>query len=85
VRCTHLFPLFNAYTLLLDKFGRKWGVACYTTIFAVGLAMQTAAQYIPLLVVGYLFAGIGVGGNSSIIPIYMAEWYVDYSNRPRFT
>jgi len=76
---------FNAYTLSLDKFGRKWGVACYTTIFTVGLAMQTAAQQIPLLLVGYLCAGIGVGGNSSIIPVYMAEWYVDCSTRPQFT
>jgi MFS family permease len=74
-------PSFNAYTLL-DKFGRKWGVICYTTVFAVGVAMQTAARHIPLFVVGRFLAGIGVGGNSSIIPMYMAEWCVDYSTRP---
>src|SRR5258705_1214457 len=37
--------------------------------------MQTAAKAIPLFTVGRFFGGVGVGGNSCIIPIYIAEWY----------
>jgi len=38
--------------------------------------MQTAAKSVPLFIAGRFFGGLGVGGNSCIIPIYLAEWFV---------
>lgn len=41
--------------------------------------MQTAAKSVPLFTAGRFFGGLGVGGNSCIIPIYLAEWFVHFS------
>lgn len=38
--------------------------------------MQTAATEMPLFVVGRVFAGLGVGLVSTLIPMYQSEWYV---------
>ena len=38
--------------------------------------MQTAATEIPLFVVGRVFAGLGVGLISCLVPMYQSEWYV---------
>ena len=38
--------------------------------------MQTAAVAIPLFVVGRVFAGLGVGLVSVLVPMYQSEWYV---------
>jgi SP family sugar:H+ symporter-like MFS transporter len=48
-------------------------------VFTAGVAMQTAAKSIPLFTVGRFFGGLGVGGNSCVIPIYLAEWFVPSS------
>jgi hypothetical protein len=50
-------------------------------VFTTGIAMQTAAKNLPLLTVGRFFGGLGVGGNSCVIPIYLAEWFVHVSNQ----
>lgn len=38
--------------------------------------MQTAAVQMPLFVVGRVFAGLGVGLISCLVPMYQSEWYV---------
>jgi len=39
----------------------------------IGVACQTAATTIPTFVVGRVFAGLGVGGTSCLVPMYQAE------------
>jgi len=56
-----------------DYMGRKWGIVFACLIFSAGVAMQTAATEIPLFVVGRVFAGLGVGLVSCLIPMYQSE------------
>ncbi|KIM44669.1 hypothetical protein M413DRAFT_34130, partial [Hebeloma cylindrosporum] len=56
-----------------DILGRKWGIIFATLVFCIGIAMQTAASGIALFVVGRVFAGLGVGLVSCLIPMYQSE------------
>ena len=56
-----------------DSLGRRWSVVLAVLIFAAGVAMQTAALALPLFVVGRVFAGLGVGMVSMLIPMYQSE------------
>ncbi|KAF9259071.1 AmMst-1 [Marasmius fiardii PR-910] len=56
-----------------DLLGRRWGNIVGCVIFCVGVAMQTASTSIPLFVVGRVFAGLGVGVISCLVPMYQSE------------
>ncbi|ESK97847.1 mfs monosaccharide transporter [Moniliophthora roreri MCA 2997] len=56
-----------------DFLGRKRGIIFACLIFSIGVAMQTASTAIPLFVVGRVFAGLGVGLVSCLIPMYQSE------------
>jgi MFS family permease len=56
-----------------DILGRRWSVVLAVIVFSAGVAMQTAAHAIPLFVVGRIFAGLGVGMVSMLIPMYQSE------------
>lgn len=56
-----------------DILGRKWGIIVANLVFCIGVAMQTGAKAIPLFVVGRVFAGLGVGLVSCLIPMYQSE------------
>ncbi|KIY46795.1 MFS monosaccharide transporter [Fistulina hepatica ATCC 64428] len=56
-----------------DKIGRKYSVHVACLVFSVGIAMQTAATSTPLFAVGRVFAGLGVGIVSTVVPMYMSE------------
>ncbi|KAF8586328.1 MFS monosaccharide transporter [Ramaria rubella] len=56
-----------------DLLGRKWGIIFSTLIFDIGVAMQTASTKLPLFVVGRVFAGLGVGLVSCLVPMYQSE------------
>ena len=56
-----------------DFLGRKWGLVAACLVFCVGVAMQTAATAIPLFVVGRVWAGLGVGLVSTLVPLYQSE------------
>jgi SP family sugar:H+ symporter-like MFS transporter len=62
-----------------DILGRKWGIVSACAVFSIGVAMQTASEAIPLFVVGRVFAGIGVGLISVLVPMYQSEWSVTYT------
>ncbi|BGP44019.1 Plasma membrane low glucose sensor [Rhodotorula kratochvilovae] len=53
--------------------GRRVGIWAYLVVFCAGVAMQTAAYDVPLFSVGRVFAGLGVGGVSCLVPIYQSE------------
>ena len=56
-----------------DFLGRRWSVVVAVLVFAVGVAMQVAALALPLFVIGRVFAGLGVGMVSMLIPMYQSE------------
>ncbi|KAF9269148.1 MFS monosaccharide transporter [Marasmius fiardii PR-910] len=58
---------------MADYVGRKWGVVAACLVFSIGVAMQTAATEMPLFVVGRVFAGLGVGLVSCLVPMYQSE------------
>jgi len=58
---------------IADILGRKWGVVVACLVFSVGVAMQAGSLGIPLFVVGRIFAGLGVGIVSTLIPMYQSE------------
>lgn len=60
-----------------DILGRKWGIIFSCLVFCIGVAMQTAATKMALFVVGRVFAGLGVGLISVLVPMYQSEWYVN--------
>lgn len=56
-----------------DKLGRRMSLIIAVAIFCFGVLLQTIAMEIPMLVVGRLFAGIGVGVISVLVPLYQSE------------
>jgi sugar porter (SP) family MFS transporter len=56
-----------------DILGRRLTILIGAVIFCVGGAVQTGAQNIPGLYVGRLFAGLGVGFLTMMIPLYQSE------------
>jgi len=58
---------------MADTLGRRMGIIAACLVFSAGVAMQTAAVQVPLFVVGRVFAGLGVGMVSCLIPMYQAE------------
>ncbi|GAA5836437.1 hypothetical protein JCM3766R1_001595 [Sporobolomyces carnicolor] len=56
-----------------DMLGRRFGIISFLCLFFIGVALQTAAKNIATFVVGRVFAGLGVGGTSCLVPMYQAE------------
>ncbi|KDN35077.1 hypothetical protein RSAG8_11915, partial [Rhizoctonia solani AG-8 WAC10335] len=56
-----------------DMLGRKWGLIAACLVFSVGVALQTGATGVPVFVVGRVFAGLGVGMVSCLVPMYQSE------------
>jgi sugar porter (SP) family MFS transporter len=57
-----------------EKFGRKKSLIAFTIIFLIGAAVQTASHHsIGQIYAGRVIAGLGIGGMSSITPVFVAE------------
>jgi SP family sugar:H+ symporter-like MFS transporter len=57
-----------------DRIGRRWTLILSSLIvFNIGTILQTASTSIPLLCVGRVIAGFGVGLISAVVPLYQAE------------
>ncbi|GAA6017582.1 hypothetical protein JCM11491_005291 [Sporobolomyces phaffii] len=56
-----------------DFLGRRLGVIAYLCVFCLGVALQTGGKTIPTFVLGRVFAGLGVGGTSCLVPMYQSE------------
>lgn len=57
-----------------ERFGRKYSLMGFSVIFLVGAAVQTAAQHsLSYIYAGRVVAGLGIGGMSSITPVFVAE------------
>lgn len=61
------YPITNAI-------GRKWTIIGATTIFCVGVIIQVSpTRSLAGWYVGRIIAGIGMGGQSVVVPMYSAE------------
>ncbi|OSX64216.1 hypothetical protein POSPLADRAFT_1054823 [Postia placenta MAD-698-R-SB12] len=56
-----------------DIIGRRLGIQLSCLVFALGVALQTGSSNIATFVVGRVFAGLGVGLVSTLIPMYQSE------------
>lgn len=56
-----------------DVLGRKRTVYWGSIIFVIGGALQTFANGMPMMVIGRVIAGLGVGTLSTIVPVYQSE------------
>ncbi|KAJ5121275.1 uncharacterized protein N7515_009236 [Penicillium bovifimosum] len=57
-----------------DRLGRRYSLMILTVVFMVGAALQTAAHHeIGLIYGGRVIAGLGIGGMSSITPVFVSE------------
>jgi sugar porter (SP) family MFS transporter len=56
-----------------DHFGRKRALLAAATLFVAGAAVEAVAPEVPVLVIGRLVAGFGVGVAAVAAPLYAAE------------
>ncbi|KDE04829.1 hypothetical protein MVLG_04793 [Microbotryum lychnidis-dioicae p1A1 Lamole] len=56
-----------------DRLGRRWGIIAYLALFCIGVALQTGGKSLTPFVIGRVFAGLGVGGTSCLVPMYQSE------------
>lgn len=56
-----------------DIIGRRKTIFWGSCVFLIGGAFQTFANGMPLMMVGRLIAGFGVGTLSTIVPVYQSE------------
>ncbi|KAH8802461.1 general substrate transporter [Xylogone sp. PMI_703] len=57
-----------------DRYGRRYSLMGFAVVFLIGAAIQTAAHHhIGQIYAGRVIAGFGVGGMSSITPVFVAE------------
>ncbi|KAI0262637.1 MFS monosaccharide transporter [Russula aff. rugulosa BPL654] len=58
---------------MADIIGRKWGIVLACLVFSIGIALQTAATALAPFIVGRVWAGLGVGLVSTLVPMYQSE------------
>lgn len=56
-----------------DMIGRRKTILFGSMIFFVGGALQTFANGMPMMILGRIIAGLGVGALSTIVPVYQSE------------
>ena len=56
-----------------DMIGRRRTILFGSMIFFVGGALQTFANGMPMMILGRIIAGLGVGALSTIVPVYQSE------------
>lgn len=56
-----------------DILGRRRTILYGSLIFVVGGAFQSFATGMPMMLLGRIIAGLGVGALSTIVPVYQSE------------
>jgi MFS family permease len=56
-----------------DVLGRRRTILYGAIVFLVGGAFQTFANGMPMMMLGRIIAGVGVGALSTIVPVYQSE------------
>ena len=60
-------------SLIGDRFSRKVAIQSSCMFWIAGSVIQALSNGVPMLVVGRIIAGLGVGLASTMVPIYQAE------------
>ena len=63
--------LINPY--FADKIGRRLTLVICNFVFMLGASMQAAAPNIDVMWIGRIFAGMGIGMLSMVVPVYISE------------
>lgn len=64
--------IFAAF--LNDRIGRRYSLMIFSIVFLLGAAIQTGAHHeIGMIYGGRVVAGLGIGGMSSITPVFVSE------------
>ncbi|QRZ61480.1 sugar porter family MFS transporter [Rothia sp. ZJ932] len=58
---------------LSDSIGRKKTILLLAIIFFLGAVLCAVAPNLSILLVGRVFLGIGVGGASTVVPVFLSE------------
>lgn len=56
-----------------ERVGRRPTIMLSCLVFSVGVALQTASKVIGMLIAGRVIAGLGVGGVSAVVILYVSE------------
>ncbi len=56
-----------------DILGRRIGIIISCLVFSLGVALQTGSSNLATFIVGRVFAGLGVGLVSTLVPMYQSE------------
>lgn len=56
-----------------DMIGRRRTILYGSIVFFIGGACQTFATGMPMMLLGRIIAGLGVGALSTIVPVYQSE------------
>jgi len=56
-----------------DVLGRRKTILYGSLIFIIGGALQTFSNGMPVMMLGRIIAGLGVGALSTIVPVYQSE------------
>ncbi|ORY94966.1 general substrate transporter [Syncephalastrum racemosum] len=56
-----------------DPFGRKKAIMLGSVVFLIGGILQTVAQNVDTMMAGRFVTGLGVGAESALVPMYIAE------------
>lgn len=56
-----------------DIIGRRRTILYGSIIFFIGGALQSFAANMPMMMLGRIIAGLGVGSLSTIVPVYQSE------------
>jgi len=63
-----------AASFINEKFGRRPTLMAFSVIFLIGAAVQTAATHaIGQIYAGRVVAGLGIGGMSAVMSVYVSE------------
>ncbi|GAA6059048.1 hypothetical protein JCM10212_001273 [Sporobolomyces blumeae] len=56
-----------------NTLGRRFGIIAGLVLFCIGVGLQTGGKDLAIFVVGRVFAGLGVGVTSCLVPMYQSE------------
>ena len=56
-----------------DMLGRRRTILWGSVIFFIGGGLQTVSNGMPMMILGRIIAGLGVGALSTIVPVYQSE------------
>jgi sugar porter (SP) family MFS transporter len=60
--------------ILNDRYGRRFSLMGFSVVFLIGATIQVGAHHsVGQIYAGRVIAGLGIGGMSSITPVFVAE------------